>query len=643
MFLILRLAARSETQNPYGALAEPVWAVTRPFRAVKLSPDGGPTRSGSREQGVDGVPAANPFVEPGDSAGTPAEPGVSAHVGSDPGQVGDMGGQSGNWLASAGAPVAPAPVTPAPESRVPDRTAPVGPTSVDQAVAPAPAPPTGTAEDVWSPASAKVEEINEIDEAMATRLLGERALEVGADGPPSGVVPVVRRRSVGSDGEATSSGIGVVAPSVPIEPGLEVRRNRRDSKGPSKPKGKATTAGKGSKGTRRLTLVSSLLAVLFVAAMCGLVYAGYQLSLKITGGSADRITNEEEPGFVAPVRPTPTEMFAITDSEGDLATAFMVVGDASGTGGTVVPLPGDLIAPRTETLLPLNLRDAYADGGIELAQERLGGALGFRVGSAATIPSEAIVEMAGGEPVVVENADNLIELDEAGNEVLRYPAGELSLAPEEITDYLAFQGVGEPTPNQALRAQDVWQELFARNEGKNLEDLGGEGTSSTTGSADFGDAMTALLAGEFGFEQLPYAEEVVPEAYFVGWAPSAWEMPAFTVRVVPVPESPAPGVRFPTAILNGIGESSVMTPASQKVVSAGGEVALVGNADTFDVATTEVLYATDEAAEQAAAIAKEFGAEAKKSSDVPSGATIVVVLGEDSMGSLGVPQSGEGQ
>lgn len=86
-----------------------------------------------------------------------------------------------------------------------------------------------------------------------------------------------------------------------------------------------------------------------------------------------------------------------------------------------------------------------------------------------------------------------------------------------------------------------------------------------------------------------------------------------------------------------------MTPASQKVVSAGGEVALVGNADTFDVATTEVLYATDEAAEQAAAIAKEFGAEAKKSSDVPSGATIVVVLGEDSMGSLGVPQSGEGQ
>jgi hypothetical protein len=188
----------------------------------------------------------------------------------------------------------------------------------------------------------------------------------------------------------------------------------------------------------------------------------------------------------------------------------------------------------------------------------------------------------------------------------------------------------------------VWTELFTRSAGKDLRDLP-SGEESGTGSEGFGDAVSALLSGEYGFEQLPYQEEPVPEAYFVGWAPSSKGMPAFTVRVVPVPQSPAPGVRFPTAILNGTGEPSVMTAASRKVVEAGGEVALVGNADTFDEEKTQVLYSSDDAAEQAAAIAAAFGTEAQQSSDVPSGASIVVVLGADRTADLGASQDEGGE
>lgn len=382
---------------------------------------------------------------------------------------------------------------------------------------------------------------------------------------------------------------------------------------------------------RRITWFAAVTSLLFVALLGGLVYTGYKLSLQITGGSADQITDEEAPGYVAPIRASPADLFVVTDDEGAFSTAMLVVPDSAGSGGTVVPLPGELAFAAHEERPAVYLQDLYRDQGLEAVQERLGLSLGFRVSSAETVPAEAVTQMAQGEPVVIDNIDNVIEADEAGNEVLRYRSGELSLAPEEVTEFLGLKGAGEPIPNQALRSQSVWEELLARNQGADLSGLPAGPVSENSESQGFGAAMTALLGGEYRLDQLPYEQLSIPEGYVVAWTPSAEGLSTFVVRVVQMPESPAPGVRQSTALLNGTKESSLLTPSAQKIVASGASVVLVGNADSFDVEVTEVTYSGAAAAPQAAAIAAEFGVTATEDDDLPEGVSIRVIMGSDAI------------
>lgn len=383
---------------------------------------------------------------------------------------------------------------------------------------------------------------------------------------------------------------------------------------------------------KRMTLWQVGISLVFVALLVGLGVVGYRSSLRIGGGTSERVTDPQAPGYVAEPQATPVDLYALNTDDGALAGALMVVPDASGKGGTAVPIPPSLVVPEYEGSPPKFITDLYAEGGLEGLQDRMGVGLQFKIGSAESVPAAALAQLAGGSPITIENVDNLTERSPDGTETVRYPAGELTLQPEEIAGFLAFQGADDPAPNQALRAQAVWEQLFERAKGADLKNLPGGDASESSTSPGFGPAIESLVGGDLSYDSVPLAKVPVPDSYLVAWMPDPGSLNDFVARVVPLPRSPAPGVRTPVRLLNGTKADTAVPAAVPLVVSSGGEVILVGNADSFDVSTTTVEYADEAAATVADAIAKALGVRATSTDSDLQGAEVNVVLGTDRAG-----------
>lgn len=378
---------------------------------------------------------------------------------------------------------------------------------------------------------------------------------------------------------------------------------------------------------KRLTLWGVVVTVLCLALLLGLAYVGYEASLRVGGGTETRETDPNAPGYVADPRPTDTDLFVLTDAEGGFASALVVVPDQSGQGGTAVPLPPSFVVPEYEGSPPMFLTDLYAEGGIDGLRERLGIALSFEIDSAEAVPAEALSLVAQGEAIEIDNVDNLIARAEDGNEEVRYPAGALTLQPEEIVSFLAFEGADDPAPNQALRTEAVWEQLLARASVTQQPDLPEGERSLDSDAPGFGDALWSLVGGEVRFENVPMERVPVPDSYLVAWMPDPATLDQFVARVVPLPQNPAPGIRTATAILNGTANPDATAAAVPEVVSSGGWVSLVGNADSFDVATTTVEYSGPDAAEAAMKIAAMLGVEPTEATDSIESASVRVTLG----------------
>jgi hypothetical protein len=375
--------------------------------------------------------------------------------------------------------------------------------------------------------------------------------------------------------------------------------------------------------------------VVFLGLLAGLAFVGYRASLKITGGTSS-VTDPAAPGYVAEVQPTPVDLVAITDDEGGLAGAVIVTAGAGGKGGTVIPVPAELVLPSFQGSTDDSLSVAYGTGGIDGLRQRLGAALGFGFTSASEVPAATVDSLAAlVGPITIENVDNLspaknrlqegfqdTEAADGTNEV-RYPAGQLTLQPDEVVDFLAFEGEGEPVSNQALRHQAVWTALLAGLDGKDVTEAGGAGSSELV------ELLPDLLAGDVTHDQLPIAEQAVPGTLFRVSVPDQAQLPAFTARTIPAPMAAYPGQRARVRILNGSTAPNATALVAPKVVAAGGMITAVGNADSFEEPTSRVEYLAAEARPAAEAVATALGLTAVESDSVEGGVDVSVVVGRD--------------
>ena len=381
--------------------------------------------------------------------------------------------------------------------------------------------------------------------------------------------------------------------------------------------------------------------VVFAALLAGLAWVGYQASRHITGGGEAAVTDPTAPGYVAEVKPTTVDLVAVTDRAGKLASALIVTAGADGKGGTVSALPPTVVAPSADGTQQVALSQLLADGGSDALRQQLGLAMTFGFTSAETVSADTVASLARlAGPITVSNVDNLVAPPEgpiAGSQdkprVVRYPAGEMTLQPDEVTEFLAFAGADESEVNQALRHQVVWDALLTALKGKDASALQSAAPSTQPGSdPGFTSILPDLLKGDVSYEPVPLEAQTVPGTLFKVYRPDPAALPAYVARTVPFPTAAAPGQRARVRLLNGTTRKEAALLVAPKVVAAGGEISLLGNADSFDVATTEVQYVVQEAKPAAEAIAAALGVTATKASETAGSIDVNVIVGRDRSG-----------
>lgn len=422
------------------------------------------------------------------------------------------------------------------------------------------------------------------------------------------------------------------------------------------------SAQKRRKRRRTVVIAQGVVTAVFVIALIGLAYAGWNAALRITGGDGNEVTDPAAPGYIAAAKPTsvtliaftgdavptPTTTAAADGSAGDadqaassatpstdatvpsLATMLLVIERSGDAGRTLVPIPAVTTLWDFEDSGPDSAANIFASGGIDVLRLRLGADLSFGSTAAVSAPVSMIGDLAASVgPVTISLPDDVLRGSSEEDASVKYAAGQLTLEPGQVAEFMSFFGLGESESNRALRQQLVWEALISASAQSGTE---------LSLPADGDDAMAAaeVLAGaattDTRFDLVPLLAvplNVTPPVTL--YRIDQMAMPTWVASEVPFPISAFPGQRARVELLNGTTEPAALQAVAPKVVGANGEISFTGNAESFEVATSRVEYSSDEAQAAAEQIATALGLTATRDPDAASNVDVVVVVGADQL------------
>ena len=373
---------------------------------------------------------------------------------------------------------------------------------------------------------------------------------------------------------------------------------------------------------RRAAMVAG--QVLMVLAALALAFVGFRAVADTTEGrTVDPVVDPHEPGYEAFVEPTPTLAVVGRRADGSLDwVSLLVLGGPDQQGGTVVLFPPNGGIEADSGVVTL----AAADAGF--------GADGVRrfLADAQRAGIDEVVELS---PARLESlVAGVGELSFTNPDAAPgFPAGPIVLAPADAAAYLEAVEEGESQLTRLSRHDAFWRAwLAAIAASSSPEAVPGE---SATGIGRF---LRGLAAGPatVAVPDLEAAETADGGAALVG---STAVLADFAEAHIPFPASPEPGVRTVVRVLDGVGAEGLTSQAARAVVQAGGQVAIIGNAERFDLdVPTRVVYADAEAAEAAGALAEVLGVEAEQigSTGADPVYDVTVVVGADLLRAYGL-------
>jgi len=371
------------------------------------------------------------------------------------------------------------------------------------------------------------------------------------------------------------------------------------------------------------SVLAAVVLVALFAAGVGLTYAGTRIIRSSTEGEVVRpVDDPAAPGYEALVASTPT-LAVLHDLGGELdAVTVLTLPDPEHGGGGVV-----LVPTRVVDDLPVFgvtvLQAAYDLGATPLVQaEMVGDLLGAGIDEVVVVDAARWAALvAPVAPLVVDNPDDL-EVD--GD--LRFPAGELELAAEDVGPYLEARAEGQSDLARLYRHELVWRAwLTAVAETGVAEAVPGEL------EAGIGRFVRDLSVGTVAVETLPVdrapTEDDEQEPTFL---PDVEGIEALVAELIPFPRSPRPGIRPRVRVLSGTDDIDAARRLAPALPPLGLEVVIVGNARTLDQARTTIAYLGPEQEEAAEEIRDLLGVGEVVVDPRPSDVVeITVTLGAD--------------
>ncbi len=345
----------------------------------------------------------------------------------------------------------------------------------------------------------------------------------------------------------------------------------------------------------------------------------------ILGSSDGEVVNPvldpSEPGYRALIQPSPTMLLIHENAEGSMVGgAVLSMSGTEGGGGSVIIYPPNLLADFPE-IGELEIAVANDFSGEDAALSAAELTLRVDIPEVVVMSDDAMAEMyAATGPLTIQNPDTVRLADGT-----TFPAGTLVLQPDEIARYTAHLGDDESHLNRLLRQQIVWEAW--------IDQLSAAGTEAFPGEQDAGLArfLNGIVEGTHRIESVPFVAD--PGETPLG--PTAlrldrqrWEQ--LIPDLIPFPAGAAEGDRFVVRVLAGTEDTAAVRPAARRVVTAGGQVTMVGNADEFGHERTEIIYYDPARRADAQAVADALGfGTVTHVDEIDDTADIIVVLGAD--------------
>lgn len=369
-------------------------------------------------------------------------------------------------------------------------------------------------------------------------------------------------------------------------------------------------------------IVAWALLVLLLGAGVGLGYSGVRIVRNSTEGQVlAPIDDPDEPGFEAVVDPTPT-LVLMHENEGLLdGLVVLTLPDPDRGGGGVI-----LVPERTVTDLPMfdtsPLEAAYDLADAAFAAEAAGRVVGVAMQESAVVDAGLWADLVA--PVAPIRLDNPNELIVDGE--VRFPPGELDLAAEDVGPYLQARIEGESDLARLFRHEVFWNAWLDA-----VADAGSDDAVPGELESGLGRFVRTLARGPREVQTLP-VQDATPGRFGdePAFVPKFDQVEALISRLVPLPLSPGPGIRGRVRVLNGTSDTDRAAAVATRLPPAGVSVTIVGNASSFDVATTTVEYFGDEFRRQAESVAEILGVGEVVEDTRPSDSVdITVTLGLD--------------
>lgn len=369
-----------------------------------------------------------------------------------------------------------------------------------------------------------------------------------------------------------------------------------------------------------------------VALAAVLVWWGSEAILSSTSGNLIRTVDDPaQPGYEALVEPTPVmAVVALNPSSGlDSVSLLSLAG----------PDAGAVIVASAATLAPdegggrRTLADAWSTDGGGGVRRDLGAILNVDISEDRVIDAAQWAGLvAPASPLTVDNTDAVVS-DVAGGDPLNFPAGEIQLDAADVAAFLGATSPGESDLARLVRLERFWAAWIAAV---------GEGIASPgviPGEADsgLGRFVRALAGVQVELAALPVTPERGPDGS-EDLRPIAEDVASLVARLIPFPVGDAPDSRLRVRILDGTGRLDNGLPAASSLVTAGAEVATVGNATRFDYTATQFIVPPGVDTRRVERMRAELGlGELINSAESASAVDVTVVLGTDAVGPLGGP------
>jgi hypothetical protein len=276
---------------------------------------------------------------------------------------------------------------------------------------------------------------------------------------------------------------------------------------------------------------------------------------------------------------------------------------------------------------PPTMADVYRQGGaagvVAAVADRL----------AVAIPEHLEVDDARWASLVGPVAPVELQLTKA---VGTWRAGEVALAAEDVGPFLRSRVASEPEAERIDRQADFWTAWLPLVRDAGVDALPGEV------DVGIGRFVRSLADGSPSIVPLPGESTDGDDGVSEAFVPHDERLVELVARAVPYPVTPSADRRVRVRLLNGTADPDLTGAAASRLVRAGAEITIAGNAPTFDETETLMLYGRADGRAKAVWLAAGLGgAQVERDPTASGGATdddeidVTVILGADARDLIG--------